>query len=107
MLEAYISNSSKPVFSTTVICTLIKSVIFSLPTDADYCFFAYVSIRPGTMWRCHGCHHMALAQESHLGLLSCRSTGVPEPARQWASRLHPEPASSPAGRYLRMISGAE
>ena len=59
------------------------------------------------MWRCHGCRHMTQAQESHLGLLGCRSTGAPEPVRQWASRLHPEPTSSPAGQYLQTVSGAE
>lgn len=59
------------------------------------------------MWHCHGCRRTAQAQESHLGPLGCRSMCAPEPVRLWASRHHPEPASSPAGQYLQTVSGTE
>ena len=83
--------------------------IIAISFDSVYCvwLFTYASTHPGTVWRCHGCHHMAKAQESHRGLSGCRNTGAPELVQPWASRLRPEPASSPAGRYLQMARSTE
>lgn len=65
------------------------------------CFVdTYVSTRPGRAWRCRGCRHTAWARGGRRGPSAHRSTGAPGPALQWASRLRPGPASSPAGRWL-------
>lgn len=65
------------------------------------CFVdTYVSTHPGTAWRCRGCRHTAWVQGGRRGPSAHRSTGAPEPALRWASRLRPGPASSPAGRRL-------
>lgn len=66
-----------------------------------FCFFTYASTHPGTLWHCHGCHHMAQAQESRLDPSDCQNMGAPELVQLWASRLHPERASSPTGQYLQ------
>lgn len=70
-------------------------------------FVTYVSTPLGTVLRCHGYRHMVLAQESHLGLLDHQSKNVPKLILLLASRLHREPASSPAGRYLQIASSTE
>lgn len=64
-------------------------------------FCTYASTHPVTMWRYRGCHHMALAQESHLDPSARQSTDAPEQVLLWASRPHPEQASSPGGLCLQ------
>lgn len=46
---------------------------------------------------------MVQVEGSHLAPLCCQSTDAPGPVQLWASHLHPEPASSPAGRYLQIM----
>ena len=60
----------------------------------------YVSIPPGIVLRCPGCRRRAWGQGSPPGPSACQSRGAPGPARQWASRPRPEPASSQAGQWL-------
>lgn len=71
------------------------------------CNIAYASTHVGTMWRCHGCHHMALAQESHQGPSSCQNMSAPELAPLSTSHLRPERASFPADRCLWTVKGTE
>lgn len=61
---------------------------------------AYFSTHPGTACRCHGCRHIEQVPGGRRGPSAHQSTGAPKPALQWASRLHPKPASFPADQWL-------